>query len=110
MEKFLDLLQNVVPRLEKLLGLPVTGLKIIVASYGTTEIFIDVTEIVENYAYYNKLSEISVNNTTFKKDPIDGKVKSLQMTYFFDDQEYHIEVKENSKLIIDENHKDGLIL
>lgn len=73
-------------------------LRIVSASYGANNRFIDVRQRMESRIQADRLS-LRVNNSSMGGDPI-SQAKTLQMRYQWDNRGYDITVRENQQLSI----------
>jgi hypothetical protein len=101
-EEYPDWIDTLVPKIEDLLGIPNSGLKIIHADYGSDNNFRDVTKILQENCYYNSL-QLTVNNYTMKCDPSPGAAKRLEVTYTYNGVEKKETIPEGQTLNIEVN-------
>lgn len=94
-------INSLVPEVEDLLGLPKSGLRIVCATYGTDDDFIDVTDILQDNCYPNSL-DILVNNSKMDCDPAPGFSKLLMVTYTYNGAEKKVSIPEGQRLEISE--------
>ncbi|HEY2931560.1 MAG TPA: M48 family metalloprotease, partial [Acidobacteriota bacterium] len=73
-------------------------LRILSASYGANDRFIDVRERMQSRVQDNRL-DLQVNNSSMGGDPI-GQSKTLQMRYRWGNRDYDVTIRENQRLSI----------
>jgi hypothetical protein len=76
------LIDGLIPQIEELLEIPLTGLVVKSAIYGSGSQIKDVKEIIEDQVDFNKVS-IQINNKTMSCDPAPNKVKELKIIYSY---------------------------
>jgi hypothetical protein len=77
------------------------GIRILSASYGAQNRWVDVTRIVSGYVDPNTGGlRMRVSNDTMGGDPIRGPDKVLRVDYEFQGRTYHRDVREDSDLIL----------
>ena len=75
------------------------GLRILNASYGAKDRFIDVTQLMQSSVQNNRLN-LQVSNSTMGRDPYNGEAKALLLRYEWAGRTYDIAVPENQQISI----------
>jgi predicted Zn-dependent protease len=76
-----------------------SGLRILIASYGSDTKSADVRQLLQSRVQNNQLN-LQVNNSTMGGDPSRGQLKTLWIKYQWADRTYDVAVQENQRVSI----------
>jgi hypothetical protein len=94
-----ELIDSLIPEIEEILEIPLSGLIIHSAYYGSGESTKSVKEILDWNMNFNSIN-LRVDNHSMNGDPAPNKVKELSVDYSFEGKQNQIKITEGKTLIL----------